>query len=319
MHKNPFKERISRDKVLCSMQNIPFIDTTKMLCHEGDKQGRYITETPCVTEDMVDYVYWGVNEALRCFADYIDDNIQDVIYRKIHLESSFGFFFKSINGTGLTQMVGPAKTAMFTKDQPGYEFLKNHIMTHPQQCSSFIDLIKRSETTKNLGNCDFISIGDGIGRNLIGGIGLYIHYRSDPNNKFSAENILKSWGYKNTHSTFYYKARASLASGMYNRGIGAVYNEIHDKYSEGSLAEFPEFKKYKSVMNTFRHSMFAGYLKDMGVSPAAIFKNGQCTIASKVKPTFDGLAYQHSEPPLSSLLIEWGEHGTSARYLHWKR
>jgi hypothetical protein len=316
LNRNPFVERISKDKIMCSIQNIPYVLTTKMICGESDQQGRYTNETPCVTPVMVDYIYWGVNEAMRCFSDYMDEHVQNIIFHKIHLESSFGFFFKYSGGTGLMQLVSASKDGMYKDGQSGHEFLKNHVATHPQQCSSFVELMQQSDSAKKLFNCDFISIGDGIGRNLLGGIGLYIYYRSAPNNPYSAEKILSAWGYENTHSNFYYRVRASIASGMYNKGLGAVYNEIHRKFAEGSLAKLPELERYKRVMGVVDHSQFAGYLKDMEASPAAIFTKGQCTIGKK--PTFDGLAYQHSEPPLSSLLTRWGEHGTSAQYLRWK-
>ncbi len=291
-HKSSFKDRIPQERIACSIQNIPFIETTKLLCNEGSSLGIYSNDTPCITQEMIHYIHWTINEALRCFSDDLDKYSKSVLYKKVHLESSFGFFFKSKNGTGLTQLVGVAKEEMFHHKNSGNTYLENYIFTHPQQCSHFVGLMERSKKINNFSNCDFISMKDGMARNILGGLGLFMYYRSAPENSRSAEKLLDYWGYHNNHSNTYYQIRNTIALGMFNKGSNAVFAELQNKFQKNSLKKMSESKRFSMVSNQVNKSSFAGYIHGMENRLKSSFdQNGQCLLSAK--STSGGLAYRH--------------------------
>src|SRR5690606_10539459 len=142
----------------------------------------------------LDYIHWGLNETLRCYGNLLDDFEKKMIFKKINHESAFGFFFQYTGGTGIAQLVSASQRDLFAPGGSSYSFITKHIKNRPKQCQSFVKLMERTSKTPKLKSCEFISIGDGIGRSLLGGVGLYLHYRSDPKNPYSAERLLSYWG-----------------------------------------------------------------------------------------------------------------------------
>lgn len=271
--------RFPRDKIYCAMKRIPNVNQTKKTCTSSNQNGKLNTQLPCVTDQMIDYIQWGLNETFDCFDNELDNFERKIIFKKINHESAFGFFFQYIGGTGLTQLVQGSQKDMFTPGFAGNTFLMNHVRNHPKACSSFTKLIKRSAKSKNLKSCEFMSMGDGIGRSLIGGVGLYIHYRSDPQNPYSAEKLLSYWGYKPSQTELYRKARAYLTLGMYNKGPGAVINDVKFLIAKNALLKKPDTKAYKIILNVIEQSSFYDYIRAVELSASQIFnKDGSCKI-----------------------------------------
>jgi hypothetical protein len=274
-----FKSYIKKDQVLCAMKRIPNVSQTKTSCSKSSESGKSQKQLPCVTDQMVDYIYWGLNEAMRCYEGIIDSHERKMIFKKINHESAFGFFFQYTGGTGIAQLIHGSQKDMFLPGYAGNSFLEEHINSHPKSCENFLKLLSRTEKTKSLKSCEFISIGDGIGRSLLGGMGLYLHYRSDPNNPYSAEKLLAYWGVHKTDSEQYKQLRSYITLGMYNRGPGAVLATAKKKLKAGALADKSEIEAFNIVMTLIKKSNFYGYIHAVENSNNMIFdSNGSCKI-----------------------------------------
>lgn len=274
-----FKSYIKKDQVLCAMKRIPNVSQSKKTCTKSSEQGKVQKQVPCVTDQMVDYIHWGLNEAMRCYEGLIDSHDRKMIFKKINHESAFGFFFQYTGGTGIAQLIQGSQKDMFLPGYAGNNFLSSHISKNPRSCENFLKLLTRTTKTKSLQSCEFISIGDGIGRSLVGGMGLYLHYRSDPSNPYSAEKLLKYWGVRKTNSEQYKQLRSYITLGMYNKGPGAVLGTAKKRIGKGSLSKKSETEAFNIVMALIKKSNFYGYIRSVENSTNLIFdRSGTCKI-----------------------------------------
>lgn len=274
-----FKSFINKDQILCAMKRIPNVSQNKKSCSSSNESGIFIRQTPCVTDQMVDYIHWGLNETLRCFGDSVDSSERKMIFKKLNHESAFGFFFQYSGGTGIAQLISGSQKDLFLPGYAGNNFMKAHVDRNPRACENFVKLLNRTKATKSLKSCEFISIGDGIGRSLIGGVSLYLHYRSDPANPFSAEKLLQYWGYSKRDTDQYRQARSYITLGMYNKGPGAVLNRYKHQIGRGSLANKTETEAFDTVMRLVKRSNFYPYIRSVENSTNLIFdRNGSCKI-----------------------------------------
>jgi hypothetical protein len=274
-----FKSYIKRDQIYCAMKRIPNVSQTKKVCSKSSEQGQFHKQTPCVTDQMVDYIYWGLNEAMRCYSDLIDSHERKILFKKINHESAFGFFFQYNGGTGIEQLIQGSQKDMFIDGHAGNSFLMAHINKNKNSCENFLNLVNRTAKTKNLQSCEFISIGDGIGRSLLGGIGLYLHYRSDPENPYSAEKLLEYWGVYKSDTEEYKQIRSYITLGMYNVGPGAVLDGIKKSIRAKSLAKKSDSETFKIVMALIKRSSFNNYIRGVETNNNQIFdKKGDCKI-----------------------------------------
>jgi hypothetical protein len=279
LRETEFKSYIKKSQVYCAMKRIPSVSQTKTSCSKSNESGKIQKQLPCVTDQIVDYIYWGLNEAMRCYDGIIDSHERKMIFKKINHESAFGFFFQYTGGTGIAQLIQGSQQDMFLPGHAGNDFLEEHIKSHPKSCESFLTLLKRTAKTKSLKSCEFMSIGDGIGRSLIGGMGLYLHYRNDPNNPYSAEKLLSYWGVQKSESEEYKQLRSYITLGMYNKGPGAVLATTKSRIGKGSLAKKSEKESFNIVMKLIKTSNFYGYIHAVENNNNMIFdRNGSCKI-----------------------------------------
>ncbi len=274
-----FQSFINREQISCAMKRIPYVTQSKKTCASSAENGTYVKQTPCVTDGVVDYIYWGLNEALRCYGDSIDSFERKIIFKKLNHESAFGFFFQYDGGTGIAQLIRGTQKNLFHPGNAGFRFLKKHVTNNPRSCENFKKLLARTTQIKNLKSCEFISMGDGIGRSLLGGIGLYLHYRSDEANPYNAEKLLAYWGYAKTNTDQYRQVRSYITLGMYNKGPGAVLNTIKGSIGKSALRKKSEAEAFNIVMKLVKRSNFYGYVKAVENSTNSIFdRTGSCKI-----------------------------------------
>lgn len=270
---------INKEQILCAMKRIPYVSQRKRSCRSSNENGRVESVTPCITDQMVEYVHWGLNEAFKCYGNLLDSHERRMIFKKINHESAFGFFFQYSGGAGIAQLIGESKRDLFLPGYSGNNFLRRQIISNAKSCESFLQLLNRTLQERSLKSCEFISIGDGIGRSLIGGIGLYLHYRSDPNNPYSAERLLERWGYTKRNTESYKLIRSYITLGMYNKGPGAVLNAYKNAFPKGSLAKKSESDIYKSIMGLIKRSHFYGYVRSIERDTERILdQDGNCKI-----------------------------------------
>ncbi len=284
------KQHISKNLIECSLRRVPIISTTKKICENTDSDllepknlEFYTEETPCVTQSMVDYIHWGFNEALRCFSNDLDEVGRLIIYKKINLESSFGFFFQSINGTGVAQVIPKDIQEMLKEGYLGHKFLKTHIEKNPTKCDSFSDLFKKDiliNSDQKIPQCQFISMGDGIGRSYLAGVALYIYYRSY--HPASAEKILSYLGIPKSNSVQYRNMRSLLALGMYNKGPGTVWDSVKFHFQENELLR--KYKKspqhaYNKLRQKISNTSFYVYITELeNIYDKTVDRKGRCLL-----------------------------------------
>lgn len=276
---NPTHSYVDKNKILCAMKRIPLVSQNKKTCSTSSEDGKSVSQTPCITDQVVDYIHWGLNEAFKCYGNILDSHERKFIFKKINHESAFGFFFQYAGGAGIAQLIGESKRDLFIPGNAGYRFLQQQIYTNTKSCDSFVQLLKRTTRERSLKSCEFISIGDGIGRSLIGGIGLYLHYRSDHQNPYSAEKLLDYWGYYKRDTENYKLIRSYITLGMYNKGPWGVIETYKKQIGRAALARKSDKEAFNTVMNLIKRSNFYGYIKAIENDTNKIFdKNGFCKI-----------------------------------------
>lgn len=292
---NP-KEYIKKSDVECALKRVPVISGNRKICATSDsdllepKNSEFYTqETPCITKSIASYLQWGLNEALGCFAPQLTPFERDIILKKIILESSFGFFFQGQNGSGITQIVPKDIREILKRGYSGHSFLKKYLSQNKEICGSFTALFKKDflvNSNRQIPQCQFISIGDGIGRAYIAGIGLYVYYRSY--DRFSAEYMLNYLGIPRSKESSYLQMRSILALGMYNKGPGTVWNSIKFYFEKDELAKI--YRKNPSLaVQSFKAKLnqtsFYLYVTELERSFKNTFKtNGSCRFKSDPQP-----------------------------------
>jgi hypothetical protein len=132
----------------------------------------------CITADMVSYIQFAVNSAIKCLSD---DNPVDsrVIYQKFNNETGFNYSIAWNGGAGIGQMTNIAVEEI--ADGAGRPILENISKSNKHSCQGFkgvadSDLNKRPKISSS-NYCDYVSAGDGLARNLMYGVAYYLHMR----------------------------------------------------------------------------------------------------------------------------------------------
>jgi hypothetical protein len=134
----------------------------------------------CITDDMVDYVQFAVNRAIKCLSP---NNPVDarVIYQKFNNETGFNYSIAWNGGVGIGQLTTPAVKELASDVGQGQYILESVAKSNKHSCAGFKEIAQadlKNRPRINDGNyCDFVSAGDGLARNLMYGIGYYLHMR----------------------------------------------------------------------------------------------------------------------------------------------
>ena len=132
----------------------------------------------CITADMVSYIQFAVNSAIKCLSD---DNPVDsrVIYQKFNNETGFNYSIAWNGGAGIGQMTNIAVEEI--ADGAGRPILENVAKSSKHSCQGFKDVAKsdlgKRPRINSSNYCDYVSAGDGLARNLMYGIAYYVHMR----------------------------------------------------------------------------------------------------------------------------------------------
>ncbi len=144
---------INRDQVLCAMKRIPYVNQRKKSCSSSNENGRLASRTPCITDQIVDYIHWGLNETFKCYGNLLDSHERRMIFKKINHESAFGFFFQYRGGAGIAQLIGESKRDLFVPGYAGNNFLRRQIISNAKSCESFLQLLNRTTQEQSLKSC----------------------------------------------------------------------------------------------------------------------------------------------------------------------
>lgn len=157
----------------------------------------------CLNEKIIDYITWSTNQAIDCLSPALGAPSNSplkypvdprVVLKKFNSESGFNFFLAKKTGKGISQLINDPALDMAGWYAPnsktrkiewnegnGKPILRAVAESKNPACAPFAKIIQDEldgeppplpGTQKNY--CSWISAGEGLGRNLIYGIGYFI-------------------------------------------------------------------------------------------------------------------------------------------------
>lgn len=155
----------------------------------GDKN------TPCMDEKVVDFVHYAINQAIDCMSPPGDAIDPRFILKKINNETAFNFFMAYPGGVGLGQLTSPPvkdiagwytdkKKATFNQGN-AYHILESLMASNKASCAPFKKIIGAEMEFpppvpgKEENYCKWLSVGEGVGRNLIYSLGYFVYSRDN--------------------------------------------------------------------------------------------------------------------------------------------
>lgn len=148
------------------------------------------SKTPCITSDIVNYMQFAVNEALDCVSPADNPIDARFIMKKYNNETGFNFFLGYSGGVGLGQLTSdPVKEIAGWSEKSGKKTIFNEGQAKPileelmnsakPSCQAFkkvlqADLQKPPPLPNKKANyCHWLSIGNGLTRNLFYSMAYY--------------------------------------------------------------------------------------------------------------------------------------------------
>ncbi|MBO9666208.1 MAG: hypothetical protein J7501_05290 [Bdellovibrio sp.] len=197
--KNQLPALIRRDCIAASMKRNP--GQKGYTCSTDKKTGDQDIEKTygqvggktqqCITDDMVNYVQFAVNRAIKCLSPEPKKDVPAdeqplpvdarVIYQKFNNETGFNYSIAWNGGVGIGQLTTPAVKELASDVGQGQHILEAVAKSNKMSCVGFKEIAEsdlKNRPRINDGNyCDFVSSGDGLARNLMYGIGYYLQMR----------------------------------------------------------------------------------------------------------------------------------------------
>lgn len=182
--------------------------TQMFACQSDSSTPQEMSKTPCLTTNYVNYISAAYNGAIRCLSSNDRRNHIDaqIAFSKLNNESGFGAFLRNSGGIGGSQMTSIALAEMTNPQHEGARKLRQHINSRGDRCagySTLLDGISVSQPPGCSGECfcQFTSVGNGMARNALVGIGLYLYYRDWKTNGSITSELLAN-GLRRDHPSF---------------------------------------------------------------------------------------------------------------------
>lgn len=154
------------------------------------------TKGPCITDEIIDYVTWAVNEAIDCVNASSGPVDPMVMMKKMNNETGFNYFQAYRGGVGISQLTSIAIKEMNNQGRYVFERILNS--RHPS-CAPFKPLLQNNPDYVNETNyCSFIHYAEGLGRTLIYGLGYFVHSRENLMSEFN--RALAKYGQQNNQN-----------------------------------------------------------------------------------------------------------------------
>ena len=178
----------------------------------------------CINEKTFGFIQFAVNQAISCMSPPEDPIDPRFILKKINNETGFNFYLGYIGGVGIGQLTsdpvneiaGWTETTKFkngrvryTYNQGNAHYILDNLMTSTNPaCAPFKKVIEKElkepppapGSRKNY--CSWVSVGDGVARSLVYGLGYYIyardHFIKDTLKDRNAEQLMKNKELVNT-------------------------------------------------------------------------------------------------------------------------
>ncbi len=183
------------------------VGNTGYSCHKGTPTAfdNFKSSAPCVGRKTADFIQYSVNQAIKCISPTDDPIDPRVILRKINNETGFNFYIGYTGGVGIGQLtsdpvneiagwwdtkkVRDKKTKKVVEMRTTYTQGNAHSVleslttsTNPA-CAPFKKIVEKElqdppptpGSKKNY--CSWLSVGEGLGRSLVYGLGYYVYAR----------------------------------------------------------------------------------------------------------------------------------------------
>ena len=151
------------------------------------------TSTPCIDDSSVDYIHFVTNKVISCFQGLsMQNGVKEaidpkVLYSKLNNESSFNFTYSYGGGVGAGQLTGWAVQEMNVLDPSrtkgkevkgnGRFILDEILKSSNPECAGLKPVIENDLKFKYHSprkiNCEWVSMENGLARNLIYSIGYF--------------------------------------------------------------------------------------------------------------------------------------------------
>ncbi|MDG0818220.1 hypothetical protein NWE73_17695 [Bdellovibrio sp. PAP01] len=196
--------RIKAECIQASMQRE--VGNLGYSCKKGQPTAfeNFKESVPCIDQKTFNFVQYSVNQALKCMSPAEDPIDPRVILRKINNETGFNFYIGYSGGVGIGQLTSdpvneiagwwstskvrdPKSKRVIKQNKytPGnaHSILETLAANPNPACAPFKKIIEKELTTpppspgskKNY--CSWLSVGEGLGRSLVYGLGYYVYAR----------------------------------------------------------------------------------------------------------------------------------------------
>jgi hypothetical protein len=208
--------KIKRTCVKAALQRIVWAQN-KYCSDDTGKPRRRDMRDPCVTDQMIDYITWGVNKALACFSTKDKPMDPRIAFQKLNTESGLQYWIRVSGGIGAGQLTTPAVDDMYDPARGWSKVIQpalnsgraecepfKKVMDLPHQCTRTAAPGKCGEAGGSTRWCQMMSSGEGLGRNLFLSLG-YFKFVRDSYPNHNARQLLSRRGLKDDSSENYRK------------------------------------------------------------------------------------------------------------------
>jgi hypothetical protein len=188
------EQSISAECIQSSVETIPNLKfTDRSICPNDSAVPQRLTykQEPCLPSAYSHYVSWAAKVAMKCVGSISERPISsEIIFKKLHNESKFGFHLSSTRGKGIGQLVTNGVTEVY-RDAGRDDYL-DRVLTSPD-CKPFHEIMKaplRRASDESVKICQLVSPGNGLGRNIISSFLLFAQHRDN----FGVDRIARKNG-----------------------------------------------------------------------------------------------------------------------------
>jgi len=144
--------------------------------NDGAGAGQRINSNQCFTPPMVDFIHQSVGNALSCVKNATGISFDPItIFKKINNESGFRPFYSYNGGHGIGQLIGGTAAGIAQGRSDFGTIMSSIADSNDSSCSDFKNIIQSdranpirgSNAIVQNGRCRFLSMGQGMQRNLI--------------------------------------------------------------------------------------------------------------------------------------------------------
>ncbi len=131
---------------------------------------------PCITEPIVDYLHWTINQAIDCVSP--EDGVPldaRIIFKKLNTETGFHFNMANEGAIGIGQITSIAVEELQINPE-SKKIFKEILTSSKSSCLPFKDLLKKKLHTP-LRKCEHVNLGSGMATNMLYSLILYRHMR----------------------------------------------------------------------------------------------------------------------------------------------